>query len=92
MKLTPWYPGHIKPARSGVYQQLACKQIGYMRWDGLRWYLWDQSKEVATRCAWPADLAYQNDPWRGLAEDPSESGPGGFFQSREALDMGETRP
>lgn len=71
MNLTPWFPGHTKPARAGVYER------GYRwrattlfcRWDGKRWYgpklvasLADQEMLVST-C--------QDLPWRGLAADPN---------------------
>ena len=77
MKLTPWFPGHIKPKRVGVYQQLSAieKRLGYQRWDGKKWSPWFSKAEDAAcygrECA-PAAEEYQNDPWRGLAERPSK--------------------
>lgn len=70
MKLTKWYPAHIKPARKGVYQQMCGlgKDIGYQYWDGANWRGW----------CWTA-LSAKNekyvygpicDKWRGLAEKP----------------------
>lgn len=91
MKLTKWYPGHIKPARLGVYRKKSVfGRLGYQRWDGFLWYLWCETIDSASAAPFPVIPAAQNNPWQGLAEDPSESGPGGFFQSREALDMGKS--
>jgi hypothetical protein len=71
-KLTPWFPGSIKPVRTGVYQQMAKGVIGYQLWTGSYWSLWHQSASVAAQCkdySW-----FQNDPWRGLAQDPAQKG------------------
>lgn len=89
MKLTPWFPGHIKPARPGVYQQMADGMLGYQCWSGSVWYGWSTSIDMAADDYCQVGSRFQNDSWRGLAEDPSESCPGGFFQSLEALDMGK---
>ena len=74
-KLTPWYPGHIKPVRPGVYQQRSGyeKRLGFQWWNGKKWSSWFSSAESALlhgRNGPPADLRFQNDPWRGLAQEP----------------------
>lgn len=71
-KLTPWFQGSIKPARPGVYQQHCGNgiEIGYQRWDGQHWYCWAATAEKAETTPIKADPWFQNDPWRGLAEEP----------------------
>lgn len=71
MKLTNWFPGYIKPVRVGVYQQLnGSGKLGYQYWDGVRWHSWATLPELATdTCFWAAEF-YQNDSWRGLAQEP----------------------
>ena len=51
MKLTRWFPGHIKPVREGVYQQMCGigLSLGYQKWDGLRWFLWNITPEGAEK-------------------------------------------
>ena len=71
MKLTPWFPGNVKPVRPGVYQQMcgSNRNIGYQHWDGEVWGLWALTEEAALRYAC-IQAVTQNDPWRGLAEEP----------------------
>ena len=68
-KLTPWFPGSVKPARKGVYERkdginLRC----YAKWNGSKWmsYKWTVLEaDVSTyETLWP------NLKWRGLAEKP----------------------
>lgn len=76
MKMTGWFPPHIKPVRVGEYIAITTK-LAYVRrwWDGNRWSL----------PYWPADpesikTIQRRDPaspgkqrciyWRGLAADP----------------------
>lgn len=72
MKLTEWFPGHIKPVRPGVYQQLSAvdKTLGYQRWDGANWSSWYSTVEGAAKATDVAAHPFQNDQWRGLAEKP----------------------
>lgn len=72
LKLTPWYPGHIKPVRPGVYQQMCGhnRDLGYQRWDGKAWSRWAYTAEEVANLSCFLDC---NDPWRGLAEDPSQT-------------------
>lgn len=69
MKLTPWFPGTIKPVRKGVYQQKnGTSGIGYQRWDGKFWYAWRKSPEDAKNCLIVVSTYFQNDSWRGVAK------------------------
>lgn len=69
-KLTPWYPGHIKPARPGVYEtQLVGGGCRYQHWNGRWWGLLSWTPENAANLAsWPSE--FQSNDWRGLAEKP----------------------
>lgn len=75
-KLTPWFPGHIKPVRPGVYQQMSGSgtRLGYQRWDGERWFSWHATPAGAASAVFAVMGEFQNDPWRGLASDPSNGG------------------
>ncbi len=69
--LTPWFPGHIKPVRVGLYQQLskANQTIGYQYWDGEQWGSWCYSPELAYEHRfYKVHKEYQNDDWRGIAK------------------------
>ena len=74
-KLTEWFPGDVKPAREGVYQQLCgdAVVVGYQRWDGRRWYGWRETADEAERASQTAAAGFQGDPWRGLAQDPRDT-------------------
>lgn len=68
-KLTPWFPGHIKPVRPGIYRVWWYLAPTYARFDGRRW--------MAGNHNGPADAALVVAPaschplkWRGLAEQP----------------------
>lgn len=67
---TAWYPGTVKPARSGVYQRLLpIDSLFYSRWDGRRWMLGHGDLRHAS--TYSSLLSnYQSAPWRGLAEKP----------------------
>lgn len=76
-RLTPWFPGEVKPARPGVYQQKFKGKIGYQFWNGTRWMAWAGTPEAAMhRMHWEIPDACQQDPWRGLAADPNTQDPG----------------
>jgi hypothetical protein len=69
MKLTPWIDGSIKPARAGVYRRdYQCETPCYCRFDGQVWYCGCYIIEAASEVL--SISAYQNLPWRGLAEQP----------------------
>lgn len=67
MKLTPWFPAGVKPARAGVYQMeshFPHRNIFHMRWNGEDWVSPHYGIVFlkANMCR-----------WRGLANDPKES-------------------
>lgn len=68
-KLTPWFPGDVKPVRAGVYETDS-EQIGgtrtFQRWTGKQWGLCTSDASFAP----PFMSAYQNPKWRGLAKKP----------------------
>ena len=70
-KLTPWFPGHIKPVRPGVYQT---DSDGYpeplfQHWNGRFWgCAYTSVDNAAVNNSWRS--MFQNDAWRGLAEEP----------------------
>ena len=69
-KLTPWYPGEIKPIRIGVYERQypARSWTSYCYWDGRifsqGWKAPEPAKEYRNL---PSASSYQNLPWRGVA-------------------------
>jgi hypothetical protein len=67
-KLTPWFPGHIKPVRPGVYQVFWATSPIPARFDGACWYAGSDNLLTASKSPKPASC----DPrkWRGLAEEP----------------------
>lgn len=73
-KLTPWFPGEVKPVRQGVYQQKSGfgDSIGYQFWDGRQWCGWCKTPDGAENDRGAADIRHQNDRWRGLAQDPKD--------------------
>lgn len=70
-KLTPWFPGDVKPVRPGVYSRLfRGRRPLYARWDGDKWMGADlttfKAEKMTCRSLW------ESLPWRGLAQDPSK--------------------
>ena len=65
MKFSRWFPGHMKPARPGVYERNLVYQYSY--WDGLQWHLGGNLYDhlYSTPPSWN-----QSASWRGLASDP----------------------
>lgn len=68
-KLTPWFSGDVKPARSGVYVRDLGFAVLYAMWNDAAWLDGRRSAED-TRYVTTVS-AYQNAPWRGLAHDPN---------------------
>lgn len=70
MKLTPWYPGTVKPVRSGVYQRLYDNGDGsiakYCYWTGARWKTWHDTPHLAMLVE--AISLFQELPWRGVVK------------------------
>lgn len=71
-KLTPWFPGTVKPVHEGVYQRDYGDPIGtgFSRFDGRKWFLGFNDPEEAA--ASTIITTHPNLPWRGLAQDPSK--------------------
>lgn len=69
-KLTPWYPGYIKPVRRGVYLMRFSVHMGpaFQRWTGKYWSLLAWTPEEAATARGRSD--FQQLYWRGLAEKP----------------------
>jgi hypothetical protein len=67
MKLTPWFPAHIKPVYPGVYEVRFPPGTWYRRWDGTRWYSGDSDKKIAALSTLKGASPL---PWRGLAKPP----------------------
>jgi hypothetical protein len=65
-KLTPWFPGHVKPAHIGFYERdyhiVEAELADY--WDGDDWWV------VPNGCPEERYLGAPVCPWRGLAEKP----------------------
>ena len=78
MKLTDWYPGHIKPLpdRVGVYErkmEIDSPVVFYNWWNGqvfLEGSLYIASCAKNSASDLPSSL--QSLPWRGVAEPPKE--------------------
>ena len=71
-KLTPWVPGHIKPVRPGVYEtqgKVLALVSEFQHWNGRFWGMVGESVAEAANKA-NAMSVYQDDKWRGLAEEP----------------------
>ncbi len=67
MKLTPWYPGTIKPVRVGVYERRYPDGATlYSLWDGVQWYwAWDTAALASREYKYTYT---QTIPWRGVAK------------------------
>jgi hypothetical protein len=69
-KLTPWFPGSVKPARGGVYEREWGAHTGYALWNGV-WFMSCRTPEIAVYQY--VVSSEQRRPWRGLASDPSKA-------------------
>ena len=67
MKLTPWYPPHIKPVRVGVYETL--RKGCFQYWNGEWWGYWSSTKKDAFGLNGGKSV-FQHPRWRGLAHPP----------------------
>ena len=67
---TPWFPGHVKPVRRGLYQRNT--NLGediwptWTLWDGKRWRMNSCNRFEAESAQLPS--GWQSLPWRGLKE------------------------
>lgn len=72
-KLTPWFPGNVKPLRKGVYERdwLDDGPKWFSHWNGKTWRAGDDIAEVAASAENTNLISdHQKLPWRGLAQDP----------------------
>ena len=67
MKLTEWFPGHVKPVHEGPYERLWCEgeSAGYSYWNGSSWGLLADTPTQARRDM-RYTTAWQDLPWRGV--------------------------
>jgi hypothetical protein len=68
-KLTPWFPGHVKPVHHGIYETDADTEDGapcYQSWNGLWWGWCSSWSDFAV----DSPSTYQTPNWRGLAKAP----------------------
>lgn len=71
MKLTPWYPGHVKPVRVGVYERKypdIYHAAVYSKWHGKNWGCGVYNIDQANREQ--SISAHQSLLWRGIAKEP----------------------
>ncbi len=71
MKLTEWYPAHIKPVRKGVYQiKFSHKSnIHYSRFSNGIWHLCNSIPEFAEQNTTKSIAMYNGKSfWRGIAK------------------------
>ena len=69
-KLTPWYPGEIKPIRIGFYERMYHRgQAYFCWWDGAQFGLASEVPSVGKVGVHSILISspYQNIPWRGMA-------------------------
>ena len=71
MKKTPWFPGHIKPVRDGVYQRLANdgETIYHSLWRAGVWYAMDKSCDGAASNVGLVSIFQDDRKWRGILKD-----------------------
>jgi glycogen debranching enzyme len=72
-KLTPWFPGNVKPARRGVYEVngFFSSSCWYSYWNGSWWGWLNPSPADALREKGFKTRRDQDDiKWRGLATRP----------------------
>ena len=72
-KLTPWFPGDVKPVRPGVYQRLldpdtTYQEIVFSRFDGVAWFTGADSCELAL-CRIAESPFQHSVKWRGLTKE-----------------------
>jgi hypothetical protein len=67
-KLSPVFPGHIKPVHAGPYKRKYPQGWRYCHFLGY-WRMSFCSPDAALN-AGPAEASSQTLPWRGLAEKP----------------------
>jgi hypothetical protein len=67
MKLTPWFPGTVKPVRVGVYErEYRTGDVGYCYWNGQIWSWKTTTTPTDALRLQDTRSPYQNIPWRGV--------------------------
>ena len=66
MKLTPWYPGTVKPVRGGVCGGGGQFGIRYCYWTGKWWFMCESTAKLAS--TGQIISGFDRLPWRGLTE------------------------
>ncbi len=69
MKVTPWFPGTVKPVHPGVYQRMLNVEIVYAYFGGKNWYVSSPSYEQARINGKNADrvsAVQTSSQWRGV--------------------------
>lgn len=74
MKLTPWFPASVKPARVGVYEKRTSGHHAtqWAGWDGRVWNVLCLTPEEAAAEMDGHPTCFPDDEWRGLAEEPKQ--------------------
>jgi hypothetical protein len=71
MKLTPWFPGTVKPVRVGVYKRVydtteySQSNFGYCYWNGHIWS-WQATTPTGALRLRHTRSPHQDFPWRGV--------------------------
>lgn len=69
MKVTPWFPGTVKPVRPGVYQRMLNLEVVYAYFGGKNWYLsspfYGQARSNG-ECAHRVSAVQTSPQWRGV--------------------------
>lgn len=68
MKKTPWFPGHVKPARVGVYERKwPDGERVWSVWNGRHWgHSFILTERRVDECRFLGIGMAQDIPWRGL--------------------------
>ena len=67
-KKTAWFPGDVRPVRIGVYETEDSEPC-FQFWSGNEWGHCAGNVAAAVRLR-KHRSAFQNNPWRGLAQNP----------------------
>lgn len=71
-KLTPLFPGTVKPVRKGLYQRRYECGFGYAMWTGKHWTFGTFRRDDPI--GWVGKTSRQELPWRGLAQEGNSNG------------------
>lgn len=74
-KLTPWFPGDVKPVRVGYYiREYLISDLSAIPdfWDGAEWHIGFGANRDGVLCHSSISVRQDSRRWRGLAEPPKE--------------------